>query len=105
VKNPYLAMAGLVVACGCLASPSLSSSRPAVTKAGVDRIKAGMSADDAIAALGRRPDVGIPCEQGSQSLWINSDKSEAVVKFDFAFRVLSARWEPAPGEGTDGKHR
>jgi len=105
MKKRNLATAALVVVCGCLALPSLSPPRPVITKASVDRIKTGMSQDDVIAALGRCADVGAPCSQGSDCFWINNDKSRAVIRYDFDFHVISAEWQPAPGEASDEKRR
>ena len=105
MKRHYLVAAALVVACGCLALPSLSPFRPIITKVSVDRINAGMSQNDVIAALGRCADVAAPSSKGSDCFWINNDKSKAVIKFDFDFHVISAEWQPAPGAGSNEKLR
>ncbi len=105
MQKRYLAAVSLVVVCGCLALPSLSPTRPIISKASVDRIKAGMSQNEVIAALGRCADVAAPCSQGSDCFWVNNDKSRAVIKFDFDFHVISAEWQPAPGAGSNEKRR
>ena len=76
-----------------------------ITKVSVDRINAGMSQNDVIAALGRCADVAAPSSKGSDCFWINNDKSKAVIKFDFDFHVISAEWQPAPGAGSNEKLR
>ncbi len=97
MKKYYVMAAALVVVCGCQALPS-SLPRANITKATFDPIKTGMSQDDVISTLGRCADVGAPSSQGSESFWINNDKSRAVIRYDFDFHVISAEWQPAPGK-------